>query len=115
MHAKLQSNKFPILPIIVCTDSTFPSPPHLTQIMAESADQCCQALIRQSASHRLMPILVAAAVREKNSKIRGLCCGYVALVRWEGLSRLRPDTFSCSRARRDNLTERHGAAISPLP
>ena len=48
--------------------------------MAESADQCCQALIRQSASHRLMPVLVAAAVREKNSKIRGLCCGYVALV-----------------------------------
>ena len=27
-----------------------------------------------------MPVMVTAATREKNSKIRGLCCGYVALL-----------------------------------
>ncbi|GAX84118.1 hypothetical protein CEUSTIGMA_g11541.t1, partial [Chlamydomonas eustigma] len=54
--------------------------PITVQIMAESADSCCQALIRSCPSHRLMPVMVAAATKEKNSKIRGLCCGYVALM-----------------------------------
>ena len=49
--------------------------------MAESADQCCQSLLRLCPSHRLVPVVAAAAIKEKNSKIRGLCCGYIALVR----------------------------------
>jgi hypothetical protein len=48
--------------------------------MAESSDMCCQSILRFCQAARLVPALVAAAVKDKNSRIRSMCCGYVALV-----------------------------------
>lgn len=48
--------------------------------MAESADMCCKALLLSSPSHRLLPVLALAASKDKNSKIRQICCNYVAMV-----------------------------------
>jgi hypothetical protein len=52
--------------------------------MAEASDSCCQAMLQSCPSHRLVPVLAMTATKDRNPKIRQLCCGYAALVRKGG-------------------------------
>lgn len=62
-----------------------------SQVMAEAADNCVQAMLATCQTTRAIPLLASAASKDKSARVRQCCCKYIAQIvqKWEPTAVMR--------------------------